>query len=359
MRPEDRAILRAELLAWYGLNQRDLPWRREASPYAIWVSEIMLQQTRVVVVMERYQVFLKRFPTLVALALSSEEEVLALWSGLGYYRRARMLHKAAQFVVGQLDGRLPGNAAELRKLPGIGAYTAAAIASIAYGEPVAVVDGNVERVLCRLENWEVTKSGEAALRHRIDVLAAELLDPRNPGDFNQAIMELGATVCLPKNPQCLTCPWVKHCKTQGEHKTVPRARMVSQEVAYALSVRTGRQASRGSREVLLEKRPAALTVMPGLWELPALRDAEVPEDELRMTVRHAIMQVNYYVRIRTVFEDDAVPMTVVGGERRWVPLHEAADMALTGLARKVLTRAHLLTGTSRDAMTPESGDERI
>ena len=358
VRPEDRAILRAELLAWYGLNQRDLPWRREASPYAIWVSEIMLQQTRVVVVMERYQVFLKRFPTLVALALSSEEEVLALWSGLGYYRRARMLHKAAQFVVGQLDGRLPGNAAELRKLPGIGAYTAAAIASIAYGEPVAVVDGNVERVLCRLESWEVTKSGEAALRHRIDALAAELLDPRNPGDFNQAIMELGATVCLPKNPQCLTCPWVKHCKTQGEHKTVPRARMVSQEVAYALSVRTGRQASRGSREVLLEKRPAALTVMPGLWELPALRDAEVPEDELRMTLRHAIMQVNYYVRIRTVFEDDAVPMTVVGGERRWVPLHEAADMALTGLARKVLTRAHLLTGTSRDAMTPESGDER-
>ena len=358
MRPEDRAILRAELLAWYGLNQRDLPWRRDASPYAIWVSEIMLQQTRVVVVVERYQAFLKRFPTLVALALSAEEEVLALWSGLGYYRRARMLHKAAQFVVDQLDGRLPGSAAELRKLPGIGAYTGAAIASIAYGEPVAVVDGNVERVLCRLESWEVTKSGEGALRRRIDALAAELLDPRHPGDFNQAIMELGATVCLPKNPQCLTCPWVKHCKTQGEHKTVPRVRMVSREVAYALSVRTGRQAGRGSREVLLEKRPAALTVMPGLWELPALKEIEVPEDELRMTLRHAIMQVNYYVRIRTVFEDDAGTMTVVGGERLWVPLNKAADMALTGLARKVLTRAHLLTGTSRDAMMPDRGDDR-
>ena len=350
VRPEDRAILRAELLAWYGLNQRDLPWRRDASPYAIWVSEIMLQQTRVVVVVERYQAFLKRFPTLVALALSAEEEVLALWSGLGYYRRARMLHKAAQFVVDQLDGRLPGSAAELRKLPGIGAYTGAAIASIAYGEPVAVVDGNVERVLCRLESWEVTKSGEGALRRRIDALAAELLDPRHPGDFNQAIMELGATVCLPKNPQCLTCPWVKHCKTQGEHKTVPRVRMVSREVAYALSVRTGRQAGRGSREVLLEKRPAALTVMPGLWELPALRDAEVPEDELRMTVRHAIMQVNYYVRIRSVAVEDVEAMTVAGGERRWVAPREAGNMALTGLARKVLMRARLLPSPAMEAI---------
>ena len=134
--------------------------------------------------------------------------------------------------------------------------------------------------------------------------------------------------------------------------------MVSREVAYALSVRTGRQAGRGSREVLLEKRPAALTVMPGLWELPALKEIEVPEDELRMTLRHAIMQVNYYVRIRTVFEDDAGTMTVVGGERLWVPLNKAADMALTGLARKVLTRAHLLTGTSRDAMMPDRGDDR-
>ena len=146
-RGEDRAVLRAKLLAWYSVNRRDLPWRRSADPYAIWVSEIMLQQTRVAVVVERYQAFLKRFPTLVALALSAEEEVLAQWSGLGYYRRARMLHKAAQFVVDQLKGDLPLSAVELRKLPGIGAYTGAAIASIAYGEPVAVVDGNVERVL--------------------------------------------------------------------------------------------------------------------------------------------------------------------------------------------------------------------
>src|ERR1700691_2529105 len=170
-------ILRAGLLAWYARNRRDLPWRRSADPYAIWVSEIMLQQTRVAVVVERYQAFLTRFPTLLSLALAGEEEVLALWSGLGYYRRARMLHKASQFVAGQLQGNLPRSASALRTLPGIGAYTAAAIASIAYGEAVAVVDGNVERVLCRLEGWEAATAGHAALRQRIEFLAAELVDP--------------------------------------------------------------------------------------------------------------------------------------------------------------------------------------
>jgi A/G-specific adenine glycosylase len=356
VRAEDREVLRAELLAWYARNRRDLPWRRSADPYAIWVSEIMLQQTRVAVVVERYQAFLLRFPTLVSLALATEEDVLALWSGLGYYRRARMLHKAARFVADTHGGNLPGTAAELRTLPGIGAYTAAAIASIAFGEPVAVVDGNVERVLCRLEGWEADGSGAAALRQKIEALAARLVDPERPGDFNQAMMELGATVCLPRNPQCLVCPLAADCKTRGEHKTAPRAKMTSREVAYALAVRTGRRADKRSREVLLEKRPETLTVMPGLWELPSLKEAAVPEDEIRMTVRHAIMQVNYYARIRTVFEDDAEGLTVAGGERRWVPLGEAVGMALTGLARKVLTRAHLLEGAAREALTPETED---
>jgi A/G-specific adenine glycosylase len=350
-------ILRAGLLAWYARNRRDLPWRRSADPYAIWVSEIMLQQTRVAVVVERYQAFLMRFPTLLSLALASEEDVLALWSGLGYYRRARMLHKAAQFVAEQLQGNLPRGAAALRALPGIGVYTAAAIASIAFGEAVAVVDGNVERVLCRLEGWEAGTAGQAALRQRIESLAAELVDPNQPGDFNQAMMELGATVCLPRNPQCLVCPWAADCKTKGEHKTAPRAKMTSREVAYALAVRTARHGVKAGREILLEKRAAAHTVMPGLWELPALNETAVPDDALRMTVRHAIMQVNYYVRIRTVFEDDAEAMTVPGAERRWVPLAEAAGMALTGLTRKVLTRAHLLAGAPRDAITPKAGDD--
>jgi A/G-specific adenine glycosylase len=354
----ERVTLRSRLLTWYRANRRDLPWRRSTDPYAIWVSEIMLQQTRVAVVVERYQIFMARFPTLLSLAITSENEVLAVWSGLGYYRRARMLHKAAQFVVDQCNGALPATSTELRTLPGIGSYTAAAIASIAHGEAVAVVDGNVERVLCRLEGWDFAgRSTETSLKRKVEHLAAQLVDPAHPGDFNQALMELGATVCLPRNPQCLVCPLVADCKTQGEHKTAPRPQMLSSEVAYALSVRTGRHSSQGSREVLLELRPLSHTVMPGMWELPALKETAVPAEELRMTVRHAIMQVNYYVRIRTVFEDDVDAMTLKAGARRWVPLHEAEGMALTGLARKVLTRAHLLAGTPRDAITPRTGKD--
>ena len=350
--------MRGRLLEWYDRNRRDLPWRNSQDPYAIWVSEIMLQQTRVAVVVDRYQAFMSRFPSLVSLALAPEQEVLALWSGLGYYRRARMLHKAAQFVADHLQGNLPVSSEDLRALPGIGAYTAAAIASIAHGEPVAVVDGNVERVLCRIAGWEsASRAGAAALRHKVEELAARLVDPARPGDFNQALMELGATVCLPRNPQCLVCPVSSDCKTRGEHKTSPRPRMLSREIAHALSVRTSRNSSKAhrpaSREVLLEQRSAAQTVMPGLWELPALRDSAVPEKDLRMNVRHAIMQVNYYVRIRTVFEDDVDAMTVPGGLRRWVPLSEAAGMALTGLTRKVLSRAHLLPTASLDAIAPQ------
>ena len=345
---------RRQLLDWYERNRRDLPWRRNPTPYAVWVSEIMLQQTRVAVVMERYKSFLARFPTLVALALAPEEDVLAEWSGLGYYRRARMLHKASRFVADYHQGNLPVASAELRMLPGIGAYTAAAIASIAHGERVAVVDGNVERVLCRMAGWEASNGG-AALKRKIDEMAAQLVAPDRPGDFNQAMMELGATVCLPRNPQCLVCPVSSGCKTRGEHKTPARPQMLSREVGYALSVRmaatpgAGRRA--GSREVLLEQRPPVQTVMPGMWELPALADSQVPEQDLRMNVRHAIMQVNYYVRIRTVFEDDVPALTVPGGERRWVGLGEAARMPLTGLARKVLTRAHLLASAPLDALT--------
>jgi A/G-specific adenine glycosylase len=199
-----------------------------------------------------------------------------------------------------------------------------------------------------MAGWEA--DGGAALRGKIEKLAGQLVDPAHPGDFNQAVMELGATVCLPRNPQCLMCPVADDCATRGEHKTPARPKMQSREVAHALSVRIGHLPGPFNREVLLEQRPAALTVMPGLWELPALADAVVPGDELRMTVRHAIMQVNYYVRIRTVFEDDVEKLLAPGGERRWVPLGEAAGMALTGLARKVLARARLLPAAPLDAI---------
>ncbi len=347
------AVLRDSLLQWYVEHRRDLPWRRRTDPYAIWVSEVMLLQTRVAVVVDRYREFMARFPTLIALAMASEDEVLALWSGLGYYRRARLLHRAAQFVAERLGGNLPASAAQLRALPGIGAYTAAAIASIAYGEPVAVVDGNVERVICRLAGWAAGgRNGEGArLRRKIEQRAGQWLDPDRSGDWNQAMMELGATLCTPRNPQCLVCPLAACCRTRGEHETAARPPMVSRTVGYALVVRAPAPGP-GGRVVLLEQRPAEQPVMPGLWELPALIDAETPPEELRMTLRHAILQVNYFVRIRTLHEDRVEALTAKSGQRRWTPLDEAARLPLTGLARKVLMRAHLLPAPRIETSAP-------
>ncbi len=332
------AEMRIGLLRWFDRHRRDLPWRRTKDPYAIWVSEIMLQQTRVAAVIEKYEAFLQNFPTVAALANASEAEVLSLWSGLGYYRRARMLHRAAQVVVEEHGGALPATAAGLRALPGIGAYTSAAIASIAFGEPAAVVDGNVERVVQRIAGWgSENRTGATALSRRTEQFARQLLDPHKPGDFNQAMMELGATVCLPRNPKCLTCPLRFACQTRGEHPTPVRARMKSQDAGYALVIRS----SGGYREVLLEQRGPEQTVMTGMWELPALREIQVPKEKLRLAVRHAIMQVNYSVRIMTVFEDDVVELTVASDRRQWVRLRDVATMPLTGLARKVLMRAGL------------------
>ena len=352
--------MRRMLHSWYQANRRDLPWRRTRDPYAIWVSEIMLQQTRVAAVEERYRLFLEAFPTIATLAAAAEAEVLALWSGLGYYRRARMLHKAAKMVVdpsGEFGGAMPASAESLRALPGIGAYTSAAIASIAYGEPVAVVDGNVERVVQRLAGWGSDTASPAELARSMAELAQRLLDPAAAGDFNQAMMELGATVCLPRTPHCLTCPIRTWCQTRGEHLVTPRAPMRSQEAAYALILRTA-----GSfREVLLHQRAASETVMPGMWELPQLREkrlagVDIPEPGLpepklpklelpklkpRLTVRHAIMQVNYRVGIHAVQEEDAQIMALPAKNRRWVRLYDLSALPLTGLARKVLLRSKL------------------
>jgi A/G-specific adenine glycosylase len=342
------AELRAGLLAWYDLNLRDLPWRHTRDPYAIWVSEIMLQQTRVAAVIGRYQSFLRNFPTVAALAHADEADVLAQWSGLGYYRRARMMHKAAKVVVEENRGVMPKTAATLRKLPGIGAYTSAAIASIAYGEPVAVVDGNVERVVQRLAGiGSDARAGQSELARKTEQLAGQLLDPKRAGDFNQSMMELGATVCLPRGPMCLVCPLKKMCKTRGEHPTPVRAKMRSEDAAYALIIRSGRSGRnrRLSREVLLHQRGADQTVMPGMWELPALRSTEVAGPDVKMAVRHAIMQVNYYVRIRSLKEEEAdaliVPAKTPAETRKWVRIPELGTLPLTGLTRKVLIRSRL------------------
>jgi A/G-specific adenine glycosylase len=201
-----------------------------------------------------------------------------------------------------------------------------------------VVDGNVERVIQRLAAWgSGSGEGQAELVRNTGQMAHALLDPARPGDFNQAMMELGATICLPRSPKCLTCPLNQVCQTRGEHPVPARARMRSEDAAYALVIRS----SLKSREVLLDQRGADQTVMPGMWELPALRDSHIADAHLRMAVRHAIMRVNYYVRIRTVFEEDAEALIVPSQNRQWVRLYDLAALPLTGLARKVLLRARL------------------
>lgn len=212
---ENAAPFRARLLAWYDSHARDLPWRKSRDPYRVWLSEIMLQQTRVAAVISHYREFLRRFPTVERLAAARESSVLAAWSGLGYYRRARMLHAAAKCIAGELHGEFPRTADGLKQLPGIGRYTAAAVASIAFGEPVAVVDGNVERALSRFFASDLSQQ-------KIWQSAETLLDRSRPGDFNQAMMELGATVCTPRTPSCLTCPVMDLCATRGERPPGPK-----------------------------------------------------------------------------------------------------------------------------------------
>ncbi len=343
----DAAMFRERLMAWYAKHARVLPWRGVNDPYATWLSEIMLQQTQVVTVQERFVTFLKRFPTLQALAAARENEVLALWSGMGYYRRARMLHKAAQFVARELDGQLPGTTAELKTLPGVGEYTAAAIASIAFGESVAVVDGNVERVVLRLTGQHEEKS--KAARARVAKVAQGLVpeaavrrDLRNPpGDHNQAMMELGATICTPRGPLCLQCPVVAMCRTRGEHVTLKPAKQKQRRVAHVLVMRE----RKGRTEVLLEQRAQDASLMAGMFELPPLPLEAVAGMEPDLRLRHAITNTLYSVEVYRSGEDWAklgvglihsVPASAA--DLHWAGVKQLGLLPLTGLARKCLVR---------------------
>jgi A/G-specific adenine glycosylase len=311
---------RRYLLAWYECHRRDLPWRASRDPYRVWLSEIMLQQTRVAAVIAHYQEFLRRFPVVQKLAAAREASVLAAWSGLGYYRRARMMHAAAKVIVRQHAGKFPTNAEGLRALPGIGRYTAAAIASIAFDEPVAVVDGNVERVLQRV-------SGKRLAGEELWTAANHLLDAKRPGDFNQAMMELGATVCTPRAPGCLTCPVIALCATRGElAATTKLPPQKKREIHYALHCRDG--------EVFLVQRTRDASLMPGMWELPQLASMD-GTDRLSFSVRHSITVTDYTVR---VWRDTT--SSPIGG--KWIPVERLQKIALTGLARKILHRAELL-----------------
>ena len=343
----DAVLFRRRLMNWYRAHARELPWRGISDPYRTWVSEVMLQQTRVAAVIEHYEDFLRRFPTIVALALASEEKVLAAWSGLGYYRRARMLHKAAKFIVEERGGVLPHSSAELRTLPGIGEYTCAAIASIAFGESIAVVDGNVERVLLRLTGRP--EVGTAAERQFVQEQASALVPKRRmhgqcnaTGDHNQAMMELGATICLPKAPMCLHCPVYGMCATRGEHATPPRAAQKSRPAAYLLSLRKSGTVT----EVLLERRAEDASLMPGMYELPPLPQDAVQGREPLLRVRHSITNTNYYVQVFAASGpgDRGLRRAVPAGkdDLEWVRTSRLGGMALTGLTRKVLQRLDVM-----------------
>ncbi len=251
------------LLAWYRRSRRDLPWRRTRDPYALWVAEVMLQQTAVRAVLPHFESFLARFPTVQSLAAAPVEDVLALWSGLGYYHRARNLKRGAQQLVDRHAAAFPRNLPSALAVPGVGLYTASAVLSMAFGQPLAVVDGNVRRVLARVFGLRGTKWRRDAAFYN---LASELIDRTSPGEWNQALMELGATLCSPRQPACDACPVAPGCEAhrQGREESYPAGRArrapVSVTVAVAVVERDG--------GLLLVRRGSRAGVLAGLWELP-------------------------------------------------------------------------------------------
>lgn len=255
----------ARVLRWFAANARDLPWRQNRTPYRVWVSEVMLQQTQVTTVVPYFQRFVERFPDVETLADASLQDVLKAWEGLGYYARARHLHKAAGQLVSSKEGRLPNRFDELKALPGVGTYTAGAIASIAFGQSVAAVDGNARRVLCRVfgVQGDVTRS---ATKRELEELASELLPPREAGAFNEALIELGATVCTPRGPSCDCCPVRELCwaDAEGEQEALPvrgpRREVPHHDVAAAVTVRD-------DGAVLVTQRNLD-DMLGGLWEFP-------------------------------------------------------------------------------------------
>lgn len=285
-------LLRRVLLAWFEENKRSLPFRESPGAWSVWVSEVMLQQTRVEAMLPRYRAFLARFPDPGSLAEASEDEVLAAWAGLGYYGRARALHRAARQLAA--EGRsIPGNCESLRRLPGIGEYTAAAVASIAFGEPVAAVDGNARRVLSRLFAVE-GRRGRPPFEGRIRELADRLMEAdgaREPGDWNQAVMELGATVCTPTGPRCDRCPVREFCwaRLGGRQEELPERPRPSRTVSVRLALAVVRD---GDGRILVFRRRES--PMRGLYELPCgeCRSGESAEDAL---VREAA--ANYGIRL--------------------------------------------------------------
>lgn len=347
---QDAHAFHGPLLAWYAEHARDLPWRRTQDPYAIWISEVMLQQTRVEVVEERWVRFLERFPNVRTLADAPIEEVLAEWAGLGYYRRARTLHAAAQVVVQEHDGEFPKEHQALLALPGIGAYTAGAIASIALGLPEALVDGNVERVLARWLVLEET-AGSPALQRASWAAARALLHADLPGTWNQALMELGATCCKPRNPDCSACPVRAACGSAASEDParlpLPKPRRAVIEVAVELLA-----VGSGPRLLFVQRPPGGR--MAGLWELPTreqswsgaqapgLHPLEWPTGLVPRggaqpgSVRTSITHHRLVGQLRLGALEDRDLVDPSAGA--WLTLDEAQARGLTALSAKALSK---------------------
>lgn len=345
----------AALLDWYDRERRDLPWRaaprRWPDPYAVWLSEVMLQQTTVKAVIPYYQRFLARWPEVSALAAAPLEDVLAAWAGLGYYSRARNLHACAKVVAAEHGGRFPRSEASLRKLPGVGPYTAAAIAAIAYGEPATPVDGNVERVVARL--FAVDRPLPAA-KSELKRLAATLTPSRRPGDFAQAMMDLGATVCTPKRPSCLMCPLQADCHgfARGLAADLPRKALKPERPAR---FGVGFVALREDGHVLLRRRPLA-GLLGGMLEVPSTewRDAWPSAEEALQAqpvgaqwwpvpgaVNHTFTHFRLAMLVYRALVPVEEPLTFWAEPERcgWVPRRALGEVALPSVMSKILAHA--------------------
>lgn len=367
------------LLAWWDQGHADWPWRQTRDAYAVWVAEIMLQQTQIATVIPYYERWMARFPTVEALAAASLGDVLKLWEGLGYYSRARNLHAAAEVVVRDHRGRLPETVAGLMKLPGIGRYTAGAIASIAYDIAAPVLDGNVVRVLSRLCDVaeDVT---QPATRRWLWKLAEDLLPPTRPGDFNQALMELGQQVCLPQNPRCLICPLHAPCLarqrgTQLERPVRPPRRATPHfDVAAAVIWRDGSPSREG--QFLIAQRPLD-GLLGGLWEFPGgkvepgetLPDALRREigEELALEVRPGAFLVEIahaYTHFRITLH--AFHAAYTGGDvehrgvadHAWVRLDDLERYAFAVTDRKIIDALHRTLSGGTDATASPAGSDR-
>jgi len=307
----DLEYLRKRLIQWYGANQRDLPWRKSRNPYHIWVSEVMLQQTQVNTVLSYYRRFLKAFPSIRHLAAADLQSVLKLWEGMGYYARARNLHRAAQRVMQDFNGKIPDSWAAFHGLPGVGDYIAAAVLSIAFDQPYAVVDGNVKRVLARLHKISAPVN-QPQSNSAFKAAADKLLDVRRSGTFNQAIMELGALLCKPQNPACDVCPLNKRCRAYQSRQVAdfPKRRKRSATPQYHIAVGV---VFKNNRVLITQRKPDGL--LGGLWEFPGgkIRDGEPAEaacireikEEANLVVeidRHLTQVKHAYTHFKIIME---------------------------------------------------------